>query len=144
MEKTSTVHYMESKEQFTHAFTVSKHSVFWFKKTLKCIFKKNAEIVFCYITLLFSTSRKNYGNFENTFSLLSRFKMWFKKHFSTSRAAGPRSGRGFENHFLNQDNREKLFKKFCNFLRKCMKTIQVMQQSIFLSFWTRLEHLSHP
>ena len=80
------------------------------KHSFKCTYL--LWMVFCYITWLFSTSGKNYGNFENTFSLLLRFKKWFKKHFSTSRAAGPRSGRGFENHFLNQDNREKLFEKF--------------------------------
>ena len=36
--------------------------------------------------------------------------------------------------FSDRDNMEKLFKQFRKFPKKCMKTIQVMQQNIFFYF----------
>ena len=39
--------------------------------------------------------------------------------------------------FSDRDNMEKLFKQFCKFPKKCMKTIQVMQQNIFFLFCLR-------
>ena len=70
------------------------------------------------------------------FSILSRFKKWFQDtFFHVEGPLGPETWKNVSrNHFLNQDKMWKWsnFSKFL--LNKCMKTIQVMQQTIFFYF----------
>ena len=75
--------------------------------------------------------KKIFGHF---FHIIEVQKV-ISRNFSISRGRRPREMEEVSrNHFLNQDKKEKWsnFSKFL--LNKCMKTIQVMQQTIFFYF----------
>ena len=75
--------------------------------------------------------KKIFGHF---FHIIEVQKV-ISRNFSISRGRRPREMEEVSrNHFLNQDNMEQMVKQFRNFFNKCMKTIQVMQQTIFFYF----------
>ena len=76
--------------------------------------------------------KKNFGHF---FHFIAVQKVISRHIFRRRGAEGPETSKNVSrNHFLNQDKMWKWsnFSKFL--LNKCMKTIQVMHQSIFLIF----------
>ena len=76
--------------------------------------------------------KKNFGHF---FHFIAVQKVISRHIFRRRGAEGPETSKNVSrNHFLNQDKMWKWsnFSKFL--LNKCMKTIQVMQQTIFFYF----------
>ena len=112
---------------FHHFFRISPHPIlnlvlsFFIKNSLSFfsrgdrnvpIYSKIKKILCCITWIVFIHFLGNLQNFLNSFSLLSWFKKWFSKPLPLLGPAALEVEKCFLNHFLNLDNREKVFSKF--------------------------------
>ena len=95
----------------------------------------NWKLYFVILLGRFPLVRKIKKNFGHFFHFIAVQKVISRHIFRRRGAEGPETSKNVSrNHFLNQDKMWKWsnFSKFL--LNKCMKTIQVMQQTIFFYF----------
>ena len=96
---------------------------------------KSGKLYFVILLGRFPLVRKIKKIFGHFFHFIAVQKVISRHIFRRRGAEGPETSKNVSrNHFLNQDKMEKWsnFSKFL--LNKCMKTIQVMQQTIFFYF----------